>query len=225
MKFGLLKLKYIYRLMQFGKLYKRFSEYTMIPEDEYIRNLFLAKKAETVEGVIVECGVWRGGMIGGIAKLLGPQKKYYLFDSFDGLPLAKDIDGEEAFKWQSEKESSYYFDNCKAEIDFAQKVMNLALGKISNNTFFIKGWFNETMNEDNFNESISLLRLDGDWYESTMTCLNFLFPKVVTGGIIIIDDYHTWEGCTKAIHDYLSKNNRPERICQFENRTAYLIKR
>ncbi|MEO8414423.1 MAG: TylF/MycF/NovP-related O-methyltransferase [Ginsengibacter sp.] len=80
------------------------------------------------------------------------------------------------------------------------------------------------MNEKNFNSKIAVLRLDGDWYESTMSCLKFLFPKVVPGGMIIIDDCHIWEGCTKAVHDYLSNFERPERICQFENKTAYIIK-
>lgn len=204
-------------------IFKRFSDYTMIPKDEYLRNLALAEKTVNTKGTIVECGVWRGGMIAGIAAIHGKDREYYLFDSFEGLPEVKGIDGKDALEWQSDTTSPYYFDNCKAEIGFAQQAMLKALGS-DEHTHFIKGWFIETLNEGNFDAPISLLRLDGDWYDSTMACLEYLFPKVVPGGMIIIDDYYTWEGCAKAVHDYLSRNARSERICQFNNRTAYIIK-
>ena len=209
---------------QFRKIYNKFREFTMIPEDEYIRNLLLAEQVVGIEGSIVECGVWRGGMIAGIASIFGLKRSYYLFDSFEGLPAAAEIDGIAAIKWQSEKDSPLYFDNCKAEMEFAEKAMALSLSS-TEKVFYVKGWFNETLTTENFNENISLLRLDADWYESTMTCLEFFFPKVVPGGLIIIDDYHMWEGCSKAVHDYLSRNNCTERISQFENKTAFILKK
>lgn len=226
-KYRLIKtgIQNLFSRWQLNKLFLRFSNFTMILQEDYLSNLAIAKNAENVEGAIVECGVWRGGMIAGIACLLGKNRSYYLFDSYEGLPPVNEIDGADAVKWQMDKESLYYYDNCKAEVDFARQAMNLALGEDSKNVFFIEGWFNETLTPENFNDKIALLRLDADWYESTMDCLNFLFPKVVPGGIIIIDDYYTWEGCTKAVHDYLSLNKRAEKICQFENRIAYLIKK
>jgi len=204
-------------------IFNKFSSYTMIPKPEYLRNLELVNSFSHLDGVVVECGVWRGGMIAGIASLIGKKKHYYLFDSFEGLPPVDSIDGDEAYKWQSDKNSPSYFDNCKAEMNFADAAMKMALGD-STNFQIIKGWFIDTINSDSIKDSIAILRLDGDWYESTMICLVNFFPKVVTGGLIIIDDYHVWEGCTRAIHDYLSENNRPERICQFNNTTAYIIK-
>lgn len=209
---------------QFNKSYKKFQSFTMVPHDDFITNLSLCKRTKEIDGAVVECGVWRGGMMAAMANLLGPQKKYYLFDSFEGLPDAKPIDGIAAEHWQANKKSPGYFDNCKAEIDYAQKAMQLS-NTTKEKVVFIKGWFNETLVERNFNDKISLLRLDADWYDSTMTCLEFFFPKIVPGGMIIIDDYHTWEGCTKALHDYLSKNARPEAIQQFENKIAYIIKK
>jgi O-methyltransferase len=71
---------------------------------------------------------------------------------------------------------------------------------------------------------IALLRLDGDWYESTMDCLKYLFPKVVQKGIIIIDDYFTWEGCSKAVHDYLSSIKSTSRIYTSPGGVCYIIK-
>jgi O-methyltransferase len=215
---------YLLERNRLNKVYEKFHDFTMIPREDFLKNLSLSKNAKYVEGAVVECGVWRGGMIAGMAFLLGANKDYYLFDSFEGLPPVKPIDGVEAKQWQADKESPGYCDNCKAEIDFAQRAMKLAVVD-EDRVFFIKGWFNETLIEKNFDEKISLLRLDADWYESTMNCLEFFFPKVVPGGLIIIDDYYVWEGCTKAVHDYLSKNARPERIEQFENRIAYIIKK
>lgn len=212
-----------HRTLRHKLIFKQFSGFTMIQKDEYLRNLELAERTINISGAVVECGVWRGGMIGGIASILGKDREYYLFDSFEGLPEVKDIDGKDAASWQKNTTGVDYFDNCKAEAEYANKAMKIA--NVSDDTIHIvKGWFNETLPFGNYEFPISLLRLDGDWYESTMTCLQYLFPNVVPGGIIIIDDYHTWEGCAKAIHDYLSRNGRSERICQYKDHTAYLVK-
>jgi O-methyltransferase len=104
----------------------------MIPSATYKGNLDLCEKYCHIEGAIVECGVWRGGMIAGIAEILGSTRNYYLCDSFEGLPPAKQIDGEAALQWQRETNSPIYFDNCKAEIDFATKAMQISpAGKVN----------------------------------------------------------------------------------------------
>ena len=72
--------------------------------------------------------------------------------------------------------------------------------------------------------SIALLQLDGDWYESTMVCLQNLFPLVVEDGLVIIDDYGTWDGCTKAVHAYLSEHDGPEAVRYSPDGVAYLRK-
>src|SRR5262249_42322226 len=60
--------------------------------------------------------------------------------------------------------------------------------------------------------NIAVLRLDGDWYDSTMICLRKFWNHVLPGGIIIIDDYFAWDGCTRAVHDFLSSIRANERI-------------
>ena len=71
-----------------------------------------------------------------------------------------------------------------------------------------------------------MLRLDGDWYDSTMQCLEALVPLVAEGGTIIIDDYYAWDGCARAVHDYLSRNDLPYRIKSlYGNYGAYMVKR
>jgi O-methyltransferase len=69
---------------------------------------------------------------------------------------------------------------------------------------------------------IALLRLDGDWYESTMACLDALYDRVVPGGLVIIDDYYTWDGCARAVHDFLSRRGVSARIRQWANAICYL---
>jgi len=196
------------------EIYSSYSEFTMIPPATYKANLEICSRYKKIEGCVVECGVWRGGMIAGIASILGAERTYYLFDSFEGLPSVKDIDGPDAHKWQNDKDSPYYFDNCRAEIGFAQEAMQRTGCA---NVNLIKGWFNETTTNFITNSPIAVLRLDGDWYESTMVCLENLYPQVAKNGVIIIDDYYVWDGCSRAVHDYLSKNSLPVRIKTFKD--------
>ncbi len=201
-------------------IYEKYSLYTMIPRKTFIENLRLCRKIESTHGCIVECGVWRGGMIASIAEMLGNNRSYYLFDSFEGLPSAQKIDGVDALSWQSNKDSAYYFDNCKAEEIYAHEAMKMS--GVSNYKL-VKGWFSDTVSHAQFDEPIALLRLDGDWYDSTMQCIEALYPKIAQGGIVIVDDYYVWDGCSRAIHDYLSLNKLSCKIRQIQN-NCYIIK-
>jgi O-methyltransferase len=133
----------------------------------------------------------------------------------------KEIDGEAAFDWQNNKSSEHYYNNCKAETEYAHSAMKLAGAK---NYQLIKGWFNETLPNFNPKEKIAILRLDGDWYESTMTCLAHLYDKVNPGGLIILDDYYMWDGCSKALHDFMSERKLDVKIRQYDNQICYLVK-
>ena len=205
-----------------ASIYEKYREFTMIQKQDFMDCLALISKFKNINGCIAECGVWRGGMMAGIAEIMGPERNYYLFDSFEGLPPAKEIDGPSAIAWQSDVTAPGYFDNCKAEIAWAEKAMEKA--GIANPEL-IKGWFDKMIPGYMFDERISVLHLDGDWYDSTIVCLENLFPKVALGGIIILDDYYTWDGCSKALHDYLSLNKRAERIERAYSSGCYLIKR
>lgn len=197
-----------------SSLYNSLCSFTMMPEDGFNANLELAERVKDIPGCVVECGVWRGGMIAGISTVLGPERDYYLFDSFEGLPPAKPIDGEGAIKWQSDKTSEKYLDNCSAPQEFAERAMKIAGAK---SFHLIKGWFNESLAAFKPEQQIALLRLDGDWYDSTMTCFQFLFKHVAPNGLIIIDDYYIWDGCSRATHDFLSANSAIERIHCYKN--------
>jgi hypothetical protein len=196
---------------KYYNIYNKYSEYTMIHRDLYVGNLVIAEALAGASGCVIECGTWRGGMIAGIADLLGPDRRYFLFDSYEGLPPAEEIDGEAAFRFQANTEAEGYLDNCSAPIEFAERAMALSVAK---NCQIIKGWFNETLPRFEPPEKIALLRLDADWFGSTTTCLECLVPHLAPDGVILIDDYYAWEGCSKAVHQYLAKTQSVARIVQ-----------
>ena len=73
----------------------------MLHEGKYVNNLELCFEYKRIPGCVVECGVWRGGMSAGMAEVLGVERNYFLFDSFEGLPPAReDLDGTAAVAWQ-----------------------------------------------------------------------------------------------------------------------------
>ncbi|HXD78100.1 MAG TPA: TylF/MycF/NovP-related O-methyltransferase [Puia sp.] len=205
----------------YDEIFEEFGSYTMITRTMYAENLRVARMyAADIEGNVVECGVWRGGMSAGLARVLGDHRKYYLFDSFEGLPAAKEIDGTAARQWQDDKNGTTYYDNCKAETAYAEAAMKKTGARFE----LIKGWFSETLPTATLPGRIALLRLDGDWYESTMDCLTNLYPRVAPKGVIIIDDYFTWEGCSKAVHDYLSATKSSSRIHTSAGGVCFIIK-
>lgn len=211
---------FVYKIY-FLHLYNRYKNFSMIPRTIFVDNLELCKKFSHINGCVIECGVWRGGMIAAMTEILGKNRNYYLFDSFEGLPEAKSIDGEKAKNWQNDTKSPYFFDNCKAEEKFAKKAMEISGVK---KYFIHKGWFKDTLPNFIPESKIAILRLDGDWYESTMECLENLYKHVTEGGLMILDDYYSWDGCSKAMHDFLSKNKLADKIHQTKNNICYLIK-
>lgn len=209
------------RKRRFSSIYGKFKDYTMVGPKTYVANLEVISRWRPVGGAVVECGTWRGGMIGGIAFLLGSTRDYWLFDSFEGLPEARvEVDGIAAVKWQTGVDPDNFHNNCTADESAAREAMHVAgIG----NPHIIKGWFSESLQTFDDLSGIALLRLDGDWYDSTMDILKILFPQVKPGGLIVVDDYYTWDGCARALHDYLSQCCRPERIRE-HNGICFLVK-
>jgi hypothetical protein len=192
-------LKFVVDEWRYRRIARKYKHWSMVSKAEYISNLRIAAHIKNVPGVVVECGTWRGGMIAGIADVLGRNRRYYLFDSFEGLPPAQEIDGMEALAWQSNKSAPQYYNNCAASEEEAREAMS----KSSATDYrIIKGWFNSTLPKMDSNEKIALLRMDADWYDSTKCILDHLGDLVVPGGIVIVDDYYVWEGCTIAVNEY-----------------------
>lgn len=188
---------------RYRNTFRKFQAFTMIAEAAYVGNLRLASMVAHLPGDIVECGTWRGGMIAGIADTLGPNRKYWLFDSFEGLPPAKPIDGEAAQAWQRDTSSPGYHNNCRASSEEAKKAMSMSAAA---DYAIVKGWFRDTLPGAKVGP-IALLRLDADWYESTKDVLHNLADHVVRGGLVVVDDYYTWDGCTRAVNEFAMARN------------------
>lgn len=199
------------RAMSFLRLHRKYREFTMAPPAMFWGNLRIVDENRHVQGCVVECGVWRGGMSAGMAEVLGRSRDYFLFDSFEGLPPAGELDGDAAKRWQEDVDSETYYDNCRAAIDFAERAMRKSGVP---RYHLVKGWFEETLPAFVPPEPIAILRVDGDWYESTLTVLESLWKYLAPNGIVIVDDYYAWDGCSRAVHDFLSRHRSTARISE-----------
>ncbi|MDZ4683945.1 MAG: TylF/MycF/NovP-related O-methyltransferase [Planctomycetaceae bacterium] len=200
------------------RLRRKYRELTMVPQGSYWKNLAVAQQATPISGCIVECGTWRGGMLAGLAETLGSDRCYIGFDSFAGLPPAQPIDGAEAMQYQADRSGVWFHDNCTAKQSEAETAMRMSGAK---RVELVVGWFEETVPGWVAPEPIALLRLDGDWYDSTKVCLQHLIPQMTPGGLVIVDDYYAWGGCAKAIHEWLATTDPPVRLRQAHNDVCY----
>lgn len=180
---------------------------------------------EGIAGDFAECGVWAGGAVGLMAivnRRYGTHPRtLHLFDSFEGLPQPTTEDGAIFQGYRSQhpnlvEDDGKHPDRLMAigacattayggnlldnTTDLLENVLNLA----SSNYVVHKGWFQHTVPVASSQiNNLALLRLDGDWYESTKTCLEGLYDKMVPGGYLILDDYVFFSGCTQAVDEFL----------------------
>ena len=200
------------------QIIEKVQPYTMT-EQERIFGLIEAVRYLTknkIKGDIIECGVWRGGSMLAIADVLmemnDTDHNLYLFDTFEGMPppsendisytnrtadelLLPDVDKTEDLIW------------AYSSLNAVKKTMSLT-NFPQTKIHYIKGKVEETLPLDSIG-NICLLRLDTDWYESTKHELIHLYPKLIKGGVLIIDDYGFWKGARKAVDEYFTENNIP----------------
>lgn len=166
--------------------------------------------AVPLQGDIVECGVWRGGnliLAGLICERLGLDRTIYGFDTYAGMsePTAADVNfgGVTAVsKFQSLQRADHN-EWCYASLDDVRA--NIAATTSYPRYRLIVGKCEETLQDPaNLPERIAVLRLDTDWYESTKVELEQLYPRLVSGGILIIDDYGHWGGARQAVDEYFA---------------------
>jgi O-methyltransferase len=160
-----------------------------------------------IEGDIVECGVWRGGSSMAIALSLihhnDTSRNLYLYDTYDGMPPPSendlDLHGQMASELLEKDPANFV---CRASAEDVEKNM-AATGYPQNKIHIVKGPVEKTI-PANMPQNIAMLRLDTDWYESTLHEMQHLFPALATSGVIIIDDYGHWKGARKAVDEYLA---------------------
>jgi hypothetical protein len=166
-----------------------------------------------IDGAMVECGVWKGGSSMAVALALMEMgeldRDIYLYDTYEGMSAPTELDvsihGEKA-EYQYEKLGSDNVESgwCFSDINEVKANM-FSTNYPKDRLHFIKGKVEETI-PDIMPEKIALLRLDTDWYESTKHELNYLYPRLQVGGVVIFDDYGYWGGAKKAIDEYLERH-------------------
>jgi len=173
-----------------------------------------------IPGAFAECGVWRGGSAMAIALSLQRRgetdRQLTLFDTFEGMTapteMDRDIAGRPASTLLMQEDRSTSAVWAQASLEEVQQ--NLA-GTGYSRVNFVVGDVMETIPGSAPSE-IALLRLDTDWYESTLHELVHLYPRVQSGGIVIIDDYGHWSGARKAVDQYFSGRPNQPFLCPLD---------
>jgi O-methyltransferase len=151
--------------------------------------------------------VFKGGSVGVIALAAAPQRKVWLFDSFEGLPEPTAADGALAVEYAGGHSAGALrsINQCVGPLASVEELLFETLRIDRKRVEIRKGWSQETLPQASREIGpIAVLRLDGDWYDSTRVCLDHLYDSVVPGGYVIIDDYGYWEGCRRAVDEFLA---------------------
>lgn len=166
------------------------------------RLLSLIKDAK---GDIVECGVAGGASLAIFLTLNrnSPVKRHiWGFDSFEGLPTPGDKDTG----LKSIGKRGMFSDAIERKVLLDLRAIAIDENSVRDQVTLVKGWFSDTLSK--YTGSIALLHLDADLYESTKCALENLWPKVVAGGIIALDEYQDsekWPGEKKAVDEYFAQ--------------------
>ena len=218
----LLCLKYIksnMNILEIGSNIGRVSLIIAFILQNGLGNLVTLEK-NNIEGDFIETGVWRGGasiFMAGLNKFYNLHRKVYVADSFEGLPPPNSLYPQDA--------SSYLHEWSILSVSLDEVKSNFnKYNLLEENVVFIKGFFETSLKNVNF-DKISLLRLDGDMYSSTIEVLNEMYYKVSIGGYIIIDDYGcTAVSCKEAVDDFRRQHNITSELKKIDWTGVYSIK-
>ena len=174
--------------------------------DEILKN--------SIDGDFIETGVWRGGACIFMRELLRinniKDRKVFVADSFEGMPKPKD-------KFDGPDHTS--LDSAMVSLEEVKENFNM-FDLNDDQVVFVKGWFSESLPNAPI-KKISLLRLDGDLYHSTMDGLKNLYHKVSRGGYVIVDDYYDWPECKRAVTDFRNENSIKSEIKDIDWASVY----
>jgi cephalosporin hydroxylase len=179
--------------------------------DAALKDLYdLVKSAErrNREGILIESGCALGGSAIVIASAKSKARPLYVYDVFGMIPAPSDKDGEDVQRrytvikgGQSQGIAGNKYYGYEEDL-FNTVTENFRLHGIpveANGVRLVKGLFEDTLRVE---EPVVLAHLDGDWYESVMTCLRRIEPYLIPGGVLVIDDYDSWSGCRRAVDEY-----------------------
>jgi hypothetical protein len=187
--------------------------FTMTSADKLYALIVATRYVAThsIAGDIVECGVWRGGSMQAVARTLlacgDTSRELYLFDTYEGMPPPSDADvrladgsSAEQLLAASPRESKVW---AVATLEDVQEAF-ASVPYPGERVHFVKGLVEETVPAA-APDQISILRLDTDWYESTRHELDHLYPRLSSGGVLLIDDYGYWQGSRRAVDEFIER--------------------
>jgi O-methyltransferase len=198
--------------------------YALIRAVEYV-------VANAIAGDVVECGVWRGGSMMLAARTLmalgHSGRVLWLYDTFAGMtaPGPEDVsfDGVDAHDEFARRRTGEHGSTwAAASLDDVQANLG-STGYPPENLRFVVGPVEETI-PDLMPERIAILRLDTDWYASTRHELEHLYPRLVAGGVLIIDDYGHWRGAGKATDEFFASHGYQPLLTRIDNSARLLVK-
>jgi hypothetical protein len=211
----------------FTKHYMKSPAITMLPmaRMDNLEHCVRTVVADNVNGDLIETGVWRGGatiLMRAILKSLDVRDRtVWVADSFEGLPEP------DAEKFPTEAKGFHgpvitkAYDRFAASIETVQANFQ-AFGLLDNQVRFLKGWFKDTLPNAPI-ERLAVMRLDGDYYESTMDALTALYDKLSVGGFVIIDDYaeDLWTNCRQAVDEFRASRGITDELIRVDSKCSY----
>ena len=174
---------------------------------EHLQQCIIDTVNRNVPGDFVETGAWRGGsciVAKSVYNDLHVNKKVFVVDSFEGLPPP------DAEKYPDDANDTHYLDPAMTASLETVRGNFSKFNLLDDSVVFIKGWFKDTLPTAPI-DTISILRLDGDMYESTINVLENLYHKLSIGGYCIIDDFYH-PACRRAVYDFRREHAIDEKI-------------
>ncbi len=187
-----------------------------------------------ITGDYVECGVWRGGssMMAALSLIEAGDttRTMWLYDTYAGMskPTERDarlkVNGAGApaiDKWITDQRDGFN-EWCFASVEDVTANMH-STGYPRERIRFVKGMV-ETTIPTTVPDRIALLRLDTDFYESTLHEMRHLYPRLAPGGVLIIDDYGVWRGSKLAVDEYLAEIGEPLLLTSVDETAVVAVK-
>ena len=214
-------------ILDFAKHYIQGLAITMLPRcrldnlEECVESVIQNK----VPGDLIETGVWRGGatifMRGVLKAYEVKDRTVWVADSFEGLPKPDEKECPLEVKAHAGPVMSKLFNHLAVGIEDVKKNF-AAYGMADKQVRFLKGWFKDTLPSAPIKQ-LAVMRLDGDYYESTRDALQNLYHRLSPGGYVIIDDYgeKTWTYCRKAVDEFRKAQKIPGRLTRVDSKCYY----
>ena len=183
------------------------------PKLENLVDALMLVEREQIPGALIEAGVALGGSAILLATLKSAHRPLHLYDVFRMIPAPNANDGPDAHARYEVIRSGKslglggnvyygYVDNLLEVVKGNLRRFDLLEGR--DKIYFHIGLFQDTLHPDG---PVALAHIDADWYDSVRTCIDRISSVLSPGGIIVFDDYSSYQGCRRAVDEFLASRN------------------